>query len=76
MSVSANWCYSLTLIPSPRRYFLRSQIPISPKWKTLAANAASAFPKVKASRKCSLVPAPPDAMMGMPTSTDKRARAS
>ena len=40
-------------------------MPICPKWNTLAAKAASALPQVKASLKCSMVPAPPLAMMGM-----------
>ena len=37
-------CYILTLIPSSLRYCFKSLIRISPKWKTLAAKAASAFP--------------------------------
>ena len=60
--------YILTLIPSSLRYFLRSGMAISPKWNTLAARAASALPWVNASRKCSIFPAPPEAMIGMPES--------
>ena len=36
------------------------------KWKRLAAKTASALPVVKASRKCSALPAPPEAITGIP----------
>ena len=41
-----------------------------------AANPASAFPKVKTSLKCSMLPAPPLAIMGMDNSLDILANAS
>ena len=43
---------------------------ISLKWKTLAANAASAHPFLKTSIKCSIFPAPPDAITGIFTILD------
>ena len=43
---------------------------MSLKWNTLAAKAASAFPFVKTSTKCSIVPAPPEAMIGIFTVSD------
>ena len=42
-------------------------MPISRKWKSDAAKTASALPFVNASLKCSILPAPPDAMTGMLT---------
>ena len=62
--------YILTLMPSLLRYCFRSGMVISPKWKTDAASAASALPNVKASRKCSFLPAPPLAITGIDTSDD------
>ena len=58
------------------RYVLSSGIPISWKWKMLAASPASALPLVKTSRKCSMVPAPPEAMTGIESSVLSLARAS
>lgn len=52
-------------MPSVWRYAFSSGMGISPKWNTLAASAASAFPCVNASLKCCLFPAPPEAMTGM-----------
>ena len=44
--------------------------------KTLAANAASAFPFANVSRKCSMHPAPPDAMTGIVSKSARVERAS
>ena len=41
-----------------------------PKWKMLAASAASALPSSRASRTCSSSPAPPLAMTGIPVASD------
>lgn len=41
--------YSRTTIPFSFKYSFKSIIPISLKWKMLAANAASAYPSVKVS---------------------------
>lgn len=69
-------CYILTLIPSSLRYCFKSLIRISPKWKTLAAKAAPAFPLENVSRKCSIFPAPPEAITGICNVSAKVARAS
>ena len=41
----------------------------TPKWKMLAASAASALPRPNTSAKCSTVPAPPEAITGIPTAS-------
>ena len=40
-----------------------------PKWKMLAASAASAFPRRNTSAKCLALPAPPEAMTGIWTAS-------
>ena len=62
-------------MPSDFSHVFSSGMEISPKWKTLAASAASLFPSMKVSRKCSLLPAPPEAITGMLSSSARRERA-
>ena len=45
-------------------------IAISRKWNRDAASTASALPSTNASRKCSRLPAPPEAITGMPTDSE------
>ena len=59
----------LTGTPSRARYSFKSLIFRMPKWNSVAARAASACPTVSASRKCSILPAPPLAITGTPTSS-------
>src|SRR5690606_28334472 len=54
-----------TAMPRSSKYDFRSGIRISPKWKMLAANAASALPVTNTSTKCPGTPAPPDAITGI-----------
>ena len=56
-------------IPRSAMNRLVSAIEYVPKWKMLAARAASAFPTVTASARCSGLPAPPDATSGMVTAS-------
>ena len=71
-------CHSLilTFTPCCLNHCFSSGTGISPKWNTLAAKAASAFPWVKTSRKCSRLPAPPDAIIGIGNCSDNIASAS
>ena len=51
-------------------YSFTSRMVSSPKWKTLAANTASASPSMMPSAKCSSLPTPPEAMTGMFTARE------
>src|SRR5437588_4461878 len=42
----------------------------SPKWKTLAASTASAWPSLTPWARCSRLPTPPEAITGTPTASD------
>ena len=66
----------LIFIPSAFKKDFNSGISISPKWKTLAAKAASAFPLMNASLKWRMFPAPPLAIIGMGSFSCNSARAS
>ena len=62
--------------PRLRQPGLEVATACSEKWKTEAASAASARPRVNTSRKCSNVPAPPDAITGICTAVDTAAVSS
>ena len=61
--------YSRTGTPLAFKYAFSSGIGSSLKWNRLAASTASALPSVKASKKCSALPAPPLAITGTPTAS-------
>src|SRR5579871_4782915 len=53
-----------TSIPAATNSRFRSGMAIAPLWNTLAANAASTPACLNTSRKCSTLPAPPEATSG------------
>jgi hypothetical protein len=58
---------SRTLTPAFCNSAFNSRESVTPKWKMLAANAASALPRPNTSTKCPAVPAPPLAITGIST---------
>src|SRR6185312_16907173 len=58
---------SRTLTPACWSSAFSARESVTPKWKMLAASAASARPAPNTSAKCCALPAPPDAMTGICT---------
>src|SRR5665213_4180592 len=58
--------------PAAATSALRARESVMPKWKMLAARAASALPARKTSAKCAAEPAPPEAMTGIWTAWETR----
>src|SRR5690606_31110900 len=65
-----------TGMPSASRERFRSGMRIAAEWKTRAASAPSTRARWKTSRKCSIAPAPPDAISGMRTASRTSASCS